>query len=172
MGQDKLNEKLQKHKLWLEDSIRGKQLILNGADLRRVDLNGADLRKADLSGADLYRADLRWTDLSRADLSQANLGGANLRGADLLGADLLGADFSWATGNGRELKSIIIDTLVITYTKQDMAIGYEQYSIEDWFSFDDDRISEMDGHDLAWWRKYKDFIKSAINLSFDEEVAK
>ena len=51
--------------IWLED------VILNEADLDRVNLAGADLRDADLSRADLRKADLTGADLSRADLRWA-----------------------------------------------------------------------------------------------------
>ena len=64
MTQEKLNEILAAHKLWLDDKNGG--------------------IRANLSEADLSRADL-----SRSDLSGANLFGANLIGANLSGADLI-----------------------------------------------------------------------------------
>ena len=77
MTQDRLNEIIQNHRLWLM-----------GEGGSRSDLRGADLRGANLSGADL----------SDADLSYANLRGANLRYADLRYADLRSADLSGAKG--------------------------------------------------------------------------
>nr|DAJ81008.1 MAG TPA: pentapeptide repeat protein [Caudoviricetes sp.] len=90
MTQEKLNEILKAHKLWL-----------NGEGGSRADLSRADLSRADLSCADLSRADLRGAYLSRANLSRAYLRGAylsraNLRGADLSRADLSCADLSRA----------------------------------------------------------------------------
>jgi len=46
-----LKEILEQHKLWLEDSTKGKRADLRVADLSCADLSGADLRGADLRGA-------------------------------------------------------------------------------------------------------------------------
>jgi hypothetical protein len=93
--QEKLEEILQNHKLWLEtrdfDEIKGER-----ADLRGVNLRGADLRGVNLQGANLQGADLRGADLRGANLRGANLHGANLRRADLQEANLRVADLQEA----------------------------------------------------------------------------
>ena len=61
MTLEKLQEILEKHKLWLESNPDG-----SGADLRFANLSDADLSDANLSGADL-----RFADLSDANLSGA-----------------------------------------------------------------------------------------------------
>ncbi len=61
MTQEKLNEILEAHKMWL-----------NGEGGSRANLSGADLSCANLSGANLSGADLSCANLSRADLSCAN----------------------------------------------------------------------------------------------------
>ena len=48
MTQEKLNEVLKQHKLWLEDSSEGIRANLRGANLEDANLRGADLRGADL----------------------------------------------------------------------------------------------------------------------------
>ena len=63
MNADELKEILDQHKLWLNDSTKGK--------------------RANLRGANLSRADLSDVSLIGANLSFANLSGANLRGANL-----------------------------------------------------------------------------------------
>ena len=73
MNNEKLQEILKKHKLWLEDNEEGERVDLRGANLR-----GADLRKTDLRWANLRGADLRWADLQEADFQGADLQGANL----------------------------------------------------------------------------------------------
>ena len=78
MTQEKLNEILRKHKLWID----------NNHDGERANLSGADLRWANLSGANLSEADLSEANLSEANLSRANLSGANLRWANLRWANL------------------------------------------------------------------------------------
>ena len=137
---------------------------LSGADLSRADLSGAYLSGAYLSGADLSGADL-----SGADLSGAYLYGAYLYGADLSRADLSGAYLSRATINGVDGKKNTIKYIplqisglpwhVIVFDK-DMKIGCEYHSISDWWSFDDDRISEMDRGALVFWTENKQMLQS------------
>lgn len=72
-SKEKLQEILEKHRLWVEDD----------EEWERVDLRGADLE-----GADFKTADLQGADLQIANLKIANLDGAYLR----LQGDLI--DFS------------------------------------------------------------------------------
>ena len=108
MTQEKLNEILAAHKLWLDDKNGGIRANLSEADLSRADLSRADLSRSDLSRADLRWADLsganlRWADLSGANLFRANLSGANLFRANLSGADLSRADLSRSDLSGANL---------------------------------------------------------------------
>lgn len=81
---------------------------------------------------------------------------ANLRGANLWGA----------VGNLKQMKSIFLEEYPITYTTDVMQIGYKRYKINEWWDFTDEQILKMDGkRALKFWRKYKDFIKQAIELS-------
>ena len=59
--QEKLNEVLKEHRLWLQNKSDGKRADLSGADLSGADLSGANLREADLSGTNLKRADLDYS---------------------------------------------------------------------------------------------------------------
>ena len=151
-----------------QTDLRGADLT--GADLRGADLRGANLRGADLRGADLTGAALRGADLTGAALRGANLIGADLRGADLRGANLRvanmsGAYLSGAIGNMAEIKSMQIDKYPITWTADRLQIGCKNYPIADWFAFDDNTIAKMDEGALEWWKKYRDFIRTAIDLS-------
>ena len=143
---------------------------LSGAYLRGANLSGADLRGANLSGAYLRGAYLSGADLSVANLREADLRGANLKeaylsGADLSGANLREADLMDVVGNMRELKSMQIDRYSVAWTAYRLQIGCKQYKINDWFDFCDDAIANMDDSALEWWSKYKDFIRTAIDLS-------
>ena len=98
--------------------------------------------------------------LRGADLRGANLRGANLRGANLCGADL------WLTiGNKKHIKSIQLEKYDICYTSEIMKIGCQEHKIKSWFKFTDDQISKMDSGALEWWNKWKDIIKSIIEIS-------
>ena len=138
---------------------------LRGANLSGADLSGANLSGADLSGANLRYADLRDANLSGADLRGADLRGANLSGADLRGADLRDVNLRWCIGNMREIKSAQFDTYMISWSKDTLAIGCQQHSIEAWWGFDDDTIANMDKGALIWWKKWKPVLQQLIEVS-------
>ena len=143
---------------------------LIGADLYEANISGAnlygaDLYEANISGANLYGADLREADLNGAKLNRANLSGAKLDGANLSGADLSGADLSEVSGINDWIKCIQIEEYPIAYTARTIQIGCERHTLNEWRSFDDERIIRMDGKKaLQFWRKYKDWIFQTIEL--------
>ena len=138
---------------------------LRYADLSEANLSGADLSYADLRAADLSGANLRYTNLRGANLRAADLSGANLRGADLSGANLRGADLRWCIGNMREIKSTQFDTYDVTWTKDALAIGYQQHLIKEWWQFDDATITKMDGDMMLWWKKWKLVLQQIVEMS-------
>ena len=143
---------------------------LRGANLRYTNLSGTDLSEADLSYANLRGANLRAADLRGANLRYTNLRGANLSGADLSGTDLSEADLSyanlrWCIGNMREIKSAQFDTYDVTWTKDALAIGYQQHLIKEWWQFDDATITKMDGDMLLWWKKWKLVLQQIVEMS-------
>jgi len=101
----------------------------------------------------------------RADMRDANMSGANMSGADMSGANMSGADMSGAIGNMIELKTLALEKYVVVFNDSHMAIGCQQHTIEEWFEFTDDRISQMDHGALEWWKKWKDFIFTAIEMT-------
>ena len=107
-----------------------------GANLRGVNLRGADLLGANLEGA---------------DLEGANLWGANLHGANLRGADLRGAKNSPLVINGLNWDVYISGTGM-------MRIGCQNHSIEDWKSFTDEQISQMESDALEFWNQHKSML--------------
>ena len=126
----------------------------------------ADFRNADLSNTNLRNADFRNANLSDADFRNADLSNADFRNANLSDADLSDADLSNAVGNKKELRSMQIDTYSIVFTDSILQIGCRRYGIEEWANFTDSEISKMDNGALDWWKKWKDFIFKAIELSF------
>lgn len=84
------------------------------------------------------------TDLRRADLREADLSGANLRWADL-----------------RYYKSDLYECFIQT---EYMQVGCERHSWDDWESFDDKSILEMDGKKaLEWWHENKPILIAIRN---------
>jgi len=140
MDVEKINEVKRKHRLWLQEVEGGER-----ADFIHANLNYANLNYSDLSNADLYYANFSNANLSNADLSSASLWGA--------------------IGNRREIKSTQIEAYSIAYTFDRLQIGCENHSIEEWRSFDDDTIAEMDCGALLFWEKWKDFIFQMIEMS-------
>ena len=148
---------------------------LSYANLRHADLSEANLRYADLTHADLSYANLRHADLSEANLRCSNLSEANLSNADLINADLINADLSeanlsdaelcWCIGNMHEIKSAQFDTYEVTWSKDALAIGYQQHPIKEWWQFDDATIIKMDGDMLLWWKKWKLVLQQIVEMS-------
>ena len=103
--------------------------------------------------------------LCNANLSNAGLRYANLRAADLRGANLRAADLRWCIGNMREIKSAQFDTYDVTWTKDALAIGYQQHLIKEWWQFDDATITKMDGDMLLWWKKWKLVLQQIVEMS-------
>jgi len=174
-----ISEILESHKKWLLGENGGDRANLRDANLCDANLCDADLRDADLRGANLCDADLRGANLRGANLRDADLRGANLRGAnlrdanlcdadlrdaDLRGADLCDADLCDASGNRKELMSILLfPEYPVTYTAGYLQIGCERHIITDWWGFDDKRILQMDGKTaLKFWRKNKEIIQSIV----------
>jgi uncharacterized protein YjbI with pentapeptide repeats len=110
MDNEKLQEILRKHDLWLNGSQEGER-----ADLRSANLRSANLRSADLSSADLSYANLRYADLSYADLSYANLRYADLSSADLSSADLSYANLRYADLSSADLRSADLRSANLSY---------------------------------------------------------
>ncbi len=152
----------------IESAITAK-VSLYKADLMSADLRSANLMSADLRSANLMSADLRYANLMSADLRSANLMSADLRSANLMSANLMSADLRSAVGNLKEVKSIQLDTYLISFefTDNKLNIGCQTHTFEEWKDFTDEEIEEMDVNALIWWKKWKDFIFQAIELSRD-----
>ena len=142
-----------------------KHKYTNEVILEIESLCNANLSNADLRGANLRAADLSEANLSEANLRAADLSGANLRAADLRGANLRAADLRWCIGNMREIKSTQFDTYDVTWTKDALAIGYQQHLIKEWWQFDDATITKMDGDMMLWWKKWKLVLQQIVEMS-------
>lgn len=174
-----INQIIEQHALWLATNEKEGSC----ADLTRADLTGANLGCANLTRADLTRAyltrayleganlacanltdaNLTGANLAGANLAGANLAGANLAGAYLTGANLTGADLEGAIGNLAHLKSIFCEDYPVAYTAEVMQVGCQRHKIDDWWSFNDDRIIAMDGKKaLEWWRIWKPILQQII----------
>ena len=164
MTKDDLKKVLDDHALWLRGE-GGARANLRGADLRRADLQGADLQGADMRWADLQDTNLRGANLRRANLQDTNLRGADMRWADLQGADLQDADLWSTVGNGGEVKSLHCGGYDVAFTHDVLQIGCKRYPIKDWFEFDDEAISSMDGGALEWWRKWRPILKQIVEVA-------
>ena len=129
-------------------------LAVRWAVKARANLAGAYLGGAYLGGAYLVGANLDGVNLDGAYLVGANLAGVNLVGAYLLGM-----------GDMRHLKTLQLERWMIGYTADTLQIGCQRHPIEDWWSFSDERIAEMDSHALEWWGRWKPVLQQIIAAS-------
>ena len=157
-----INDVLEAHSRWLREEAGGTRANLQDANLRGADLQDANLQDANLREAILQGADLQGADLWGADLQGANLQGANLRGANLRGANLRGANLWGCIGEGVRVKTLVVGTYVVTYTKEVLQVGCQRHGIPEWWGFDDATIEDMDWKALPWWRKHKELLKQVI----------
>ena len=164
MTKDDLKKVLDDHALWLRGE-GGARANLRWAYLEGANLRWADLRWAYLEGANLRGANLRGASLWGADLRGVNLQGADLRGVNLQGADLQDADLWSTVGNGGEVKSLHCGGYDVAFTHDVLQIGCKRYPIKDWFEFDDEAISSMDGGALEWWRKWRPILKQIVEVA-------
>ena len=142
------------------------QANLTQANLDGVNLYGANLAGVNLEGANLYGANLDWANLTRANLTHANLTHAKLTHTNLTSTNLDYAKLDGASGNLNNIKSVFCDTYPVTYTAEVMQIGCQCHKLEDWWSFDDARIIEMEGKSaLKWWRTWKPILQQIIATS-------
>ena len=144
-------------------NLRGANL--SGTDLSEANLSDTDLRNATLKGTNLRYANLRYANLRGANLSGTDLSEANLKGTNLSGANLSGTDLRWCIGNMREIKSAQFDTYEVTWSKDSLAIGYQQHLIKEWWQFDDATIAKMGGDMQLWWKKWKLVLQQIIEMS-------
>ena len=164
MSKDDLKKILDDHARWLRGE-GGARANLRWAYLEGANLRWADLRWAYLEGANLRGANLRGASLWGADLRGVNLQGADLRGVNLQGADLQDADLWSTVGNGGEVKSLHCGGYDVAFTHDVLQIGCKRYPIKDWFEFDDEAISSMDGGALEWWRKWRPILKQIVEVA-------
>jgi hypothetical protein len=176
--------------------------LLKGALKAKISFHSADFRGADFSDVDFRYSDFSYSDFSDSDFSGSNFCGSDFsysdfRGADFRGSNFSGADFSRADfsrtdfcdsnfrgsdfsgsqhqykiGNMREWKSMQLDTYMIGFNDSILTIGCQQNTIAEWKSMQDEKIKMMDAGALEWWKKWKDFIFQAIELSKNENKTK
>ena len=128
-----------------------------------ANLHGANLHGANLHGADLHGANLHGANLSGANLHRADLYGASLYGASLTGADLTGAKWTKSiTITSPPIQISIPNYWPVFILDNHMQIGCEIHTFDEWGSFDDRRILEMDPRRaLEFWRAYKPMLMAA-----------
>jgi hypothetical protein len=105
-----------------------------------------------LSGADLHGAKLR--------LRCTNRSKATVRFADLSGTNMIDTNL------------VILQTDIWTcyIQKEQIRIGCQVFTIDEWLEFSDEEISKMDSNALAWWSIWKPIILSIAYTLRDETV--
>ena len=136
------------------------KISFHRADFSGSDFSGSNFRNSNFSGSDFSDSDFRNSSFRYSDFS-----GSNSRNSNFKNSNWENSRHQYKIGNMREWKSMQLDTYMIVFNKRIMAIGCQQYTIDEWKQFTDEKISEMDKKSLEWWNKWKDFIFKAIELS-------
>ena len=144
--------------------------LLTWVNLNSANMSGVRARGATINGADLRFSCMMKADFSDADLSGSKLNSSDLRGSVLCGTNLFGVDLddvriNQVMGNGNEILTLQTNLYTVTRTYKDMAIGCEQYPIEQWWGFPEYVIDEMDRCALDWWREWKPILQEWVRLS-------
>ena len=155
---------------------------LSGFQFEKVtSMCGERFRRSNLSGLCLNHTEFRNTDFRGADLSNATVEGCNFSGADFTGANLQGVDFSGANvmqavvGDGKYVKSLLINQLTIVYTFDSLWIACTKIPInslnldasslgysgntEEFVSPEVFKFSKIYGAHPSWNASHPDFIK-------------
>ena len=123
-------------------------LTVEAAVKARANLDGANLDGANLAGASLDGANLDGASLAGAYLDGASLAGANLARASLAGASLDGEALTKAP------LSVLNLTWPVLITEGYMRIGCQRHTHEEWRSFDDAAIAEMEPRAADFWGRW------------------
>lgn len=84
--------------------------------------------------------------------------------ADLYGANLYGADGKKTTIQKTPIQISGLRWLITIFDK-DMQIGCEYHSLADWWSYDNDRISDMGSHALGFWKQHKGTLQDVCKAT-------
>lgn len=155
---ERVNLRGQKLREFNLESLNFNGAYLNGVDFRHSRLNDAHLIESFCAGAIFTGANLSGANFKGAGLYTADFSGANLTDSVLTGVDL-----RFVRGNGLEIKSMNVDKWIIVWTSDVLAIGCQQHSIEKWRKASNRWITTLDIDALKWWKKYRDFVFSAID---------
>lgn len=177
--QDELNEILRKHALWLGDDDEGERADFSDTDLSGLDLSNENLININFVDARLISTDFRNSKLNDSVFENAELSCANFSGSDLSSVNFIYSSLDkvnlsdtdlWnVIGNMVEIKSLQLERWAVVYTSDRLQISTENHSIQDWWSFSDERIAAITplnpSFSLEWWKKYKPLIKQIIETS-------
>jgi len=96
MEQVELNKRLQQHKEWLLDNIKGKKADFHDMNLSNMNFKGANLRNANFDDTNLSNTNFIDANLTGATFRNANLRNANLTGTNLVDTYFRNANFKYA----------------------------------------------------------------------------
>jgi len=69
----------------------------------------------------------------------------------------------------KELRTMQIDTYKIGFTLDTLQIGCRRHKIEEWKSFSDEEIAEMDDGALEWWKKFRPIVFNIIEVCYEDK---
>lgn len=95
-----LLQKLEEHKLWLENHEKGKQADFSNISLSGMDLSGLDFSYTIMNGIHMWEGNLEGANLSHASIRDADILFVNLSCVNIEETDFSGSHISECTFNG------------------------------------------------------------------------
>jgi len=131
---------------------------------RGVNFSCACINGSNFSDANLRKANFSESSACGVNFSSSNLRDANFYLTDLRKSNFKGSNFYDVRLIGAKYDFIFLKNKYDIFIHVDwMQIGYESYSIHDWYSFsDDDIINEMGDGMFDWWKENKTKIFNII----------
>lgn len=97
--------------------------------------------------------------------AKASLDYADLSNADLSGITIEGYSFDNSSFDGELIFIVPLSIFGLTWsvfvTPTNLKIGCKKYLHEEWFSFDEDKISQMEPRALSFWTAHKTWLLAA-----------
>lgn len=148
-------------KYCLENAISLNEANLDGLDLNHLNfdnvfINGASFKNTILSNISSKNASFIECDFTKSDFSFCNL--LNTEFEECVLKEIILRD---TVGDMKNIFSVVLDTYVMTFTKEIMNLGCDSKSIEDWRKTTTDDIED---DEQKWlWDYYKELIFEIID---------
>lgn len=172
-----LEEKIEKHRLFLATGLDSYRAIIKGEELQYLNvaeqnLQGARFVNVDFHGSRFMNTNFSFADFIKCNMTKCAFYNCNFFGANIKTSNFMSARFSDCDinlenmeslfGNGKQIKSMFISDYPIVWTSEYLQIGCQKKTIEEWRALDKEKANELIDFGWSWWEEHRDFIVNAI----------